>query len=188
EARDLRRRADRPARLTEARQAGTRLPCGGDMAQDVIPGAGRLPPPTVQPTTIEAAPADQGRRSERARRSPYRARFARVYFALAVLAGSAIGAFIVLDTRPKAATPAAWSTWKPSGHSESARILQIVEHVPKSYRLAGGKPLVSASVSRPSFATTTSDGQPIEVPVSQITILPALDIVATSNALQVAFC
>jgi len=155
-------------------------------------------PPTALPTTEETlaeVPAGEARRrllsparAERARSSAYRSRFVLVYFALAILGGSALGALIVVLERPHAKGAAAWSTWKPTGHSESARILQIVDHVPKAYRLATGKPLVLASVSRPSFATTTSDGQPIEVPVSQITILPALDTVDPASALQVSFC
>jgi hypothetical protein len=163
---------------------------------------GALPdptPPTALPDVapvpaLEAEAAEPRRRlprlarAERARSSAYRARFVLVYFGLAVLAGAAVGALVVVLERPHAKGAAAWSTWKPPGRSESARILQIVDHIPKAYRLTNGKPLVLASVSRPSFATTTPDGQPIEVPVSQITILPALDTVDPANALQVSFC
>jgi hypothetical protein len=160
------------------------------VAEDVIPvgAASSLEP---GPGAIEAEPAKplapRVSRTERARQTAYRSRFVLVYFLLAVLAGSAIGALVVVLTRPSAPKKVAWSTWRPEGHNESARILQIATHVPKSYRLKNGRPLVIAEASSPSVSIT-NNGEQIDIPISQITLLPALDTVDASSSLQISFC
>jgi hypothetical protein len=160
------------------------------VAEDVIPvGAeGSLVP---EPGSIEAEPAKPLvpplSRTERARQSAYRLRFVLVYFLLAVLAGCAIGALIVVLSRSPAAKPAAWSTWRPDGKSESARILEIATHVPKAYRLKSGRPLVIAEASSPSVSIT-NNGEQIDIPIAQITLLPALDSIDAASSLQISFC
>ena len=158
------------------------------MAEDVVPIPGAHP----QPEPIEAEPAKpvEGRtetRLEHARRTAYRFRFLLFYFALAVVMGSAVGAFIVVLSRPEATKKVAWSTWRPDGASESARILQIVDHVPKSYKAGNGQPLVLAHASAPSV-TSESNGEQITIPISQITVLPALDTISASSSLQISYC
>jgi hypothetical protein len=122
---------------------------------------------------VEAEPAepvgDSATRSDRARRSAYRTRFAAVYLALAVVAGAAIGALIVLLARPEPAPEPAWSAWQPSG-STDARVRQIASYVSSQYRLASGRPLAVATVEAPPRVTISAD-QP-DLPVKQIVIQP----------------
>ena len=81
-------------------------------------------------------------RSERARTTGYRRRFAYIYGALALIAGIAIGALLVLLTRPDAVPNPAWSAWEPSG-SSNARVKQIADHVAKEYRFQGEQMVVA---------------------------------------------
>ena len=53
-------------------------------------------------------------RSERARRTGYRRRFAYIYGAMALIGGIALGALVVLLTRPDAVPNPAWSSWPRS--------------------------------------------------------------------------
>jgi hypothetical protein len=96
-------------------------------------------------------------RTDRARRSAYRFRFVLFYFGLAVVAGSALGAFVVVLSRPKPTPPPPWSTIVPHG-SDSARLYQIIDQVPKGYRGTDGKQLVSVSVAPPQ-QLISPDGQ-----------------------------
>jgi hypothetical protein len=70
------------------------------------------------------APSERSR-AEEARRTGYRSRFAAVYLTLAVVAGGAIGSFVVLMANPDPAPPPEWSAFKPEG-SATARVDQIV--------------------------------------------------------------
>jgi hypothetical protein len=161
------------------------------MAEDVVPkrGGNPLPPPSTA-ASIEAEtakPVERLTRPERARRTAYRVRFILFYFGLALVAGSAIGALVVVLSRPSAKPAPAWSTWRPDGKSASARVLQIADRVPKGYRLQNGDPLVLAHASPPSISTPIGDQQ-VDLPISQITLLPALDTVSASRSLQISFC
>jgi hypothetical protein len=108
------------------------------MAEDVTPlRAGPEPLSTgATPVLVEPAP----NRSERARRSSYRTRFAVLYVLLAVVLGGAVGAFLVLSTRTDPVTPAAWSGWAPEGR-ENQYPDAIAEHVAPAYRLPSGRQL-----------------------------------------------
>jgi hypothetical protein len=109
-------------------------------------------------------------RSERARHSAYRFRFVLFYFALALVAGSALGAFVVVLQRPKAKPPAVWSPFVPKG-SLTARLFQIADVIPKGYRLQDGKQLVSATPSPPQQQITPDQGQSfITLPLSRTEI------------------
>jgi len=129
----------------------------------------------VEPTVVvDAEPArpvagPDGTRSDRARRSAYRARFALVYVLLAILAGGAVGAFAVLASRPEAAEPAKWSTWAPTG-SEQAKARQIADRVSKRYRLASGQQLALALVGPAQVSAGGTDGG--NIPVRAIAVRP----------------
>ena len=88
----------------------------------------------VQPRLVDAEPAkpvgesSSVPRSERARKSGYRRRFVMVYGALALIGGIALGALIVLLTRPDAVPNPSWSSWEPTG-SSNAQVKQIADHV-----------------------------------------------------------
>jgi hypothetical protein len=128
---------------------------------------------TSEERVVEAEPArpvDGGpTRSDQARRTGDRTRFAAVYLGLAVVAGAEIGAMIVLLARPEPAPDPAWSAWQPSG-STDARVRQIASFVSGQYVLSSGKPLVVATVETPPRVTISAD-QP-DLPVKQIVIQP----------------
>jgi hypothetical protein len=129
-------------------------------------------------------------RSERARRSAYRFRFVLFYFGLAVVAGSALGAFIVVLQRPKAKPPAAWSTFVPKGNL-TARLFQIADVIPKGYRLQNGKQLVGATPSPPQQQITPDQGQSfVTLPLSRAEIHDRGNITTTnlSSGIQFVLC
>ena len=143
---------------------------------------------TPAETPVPVPVAGQGpTRAERARSEGYRTRFVFVYFVLAVVVGAAVGAFAVVASRPKAAHAQSWSTWRPSG-SDTAKIFQIADIVPRSYRLPNGDALAVAHPSAPTTETSSAQGQSVSVPVSQITVLPRLDNVDTTTSLQISLC
>jgi hypothetical protein len=114
-------------------------------------------------TVIEAGTAkpvsgtQEGKRDDRARRSGYRSRFALVYVALAVIAGGAVGALVVLLDQPDEAPAAKWSAWEPDG-SRSAQALQIADRIPKRYRLQSGTQLAIALVGPPQVSAGADVG------------------------------
>jgi hypothetical protein len=128
--------------------------------------------------------------AERARRGSYQRRFAAVYLALAVIAGAAIGAFVVLLARPDPAPTPRWSTFEPEG-STSARLHQIVNTIPQKYRRKDGSQLVSVAVSTPQAQVVGSDGQSlITVPVGRIAVEEGGDfhVVEGDSSLQYTLC
>jgi hypothetical protein len=160
------------------------------VAEGVTPGA--VPSTEVSATAAASTelepvqpPASAASRTERTRSDGYRRRFGIVYFFLAVISGAAVGAFIVSVSRPRPPQAAAWSAWHPTGNA-TARILQISDRVPQSYRLTNGDALAVAHASSPTAVSTTN--QSVSVPVSQITVLPKLSTVDTSGTLQISLC
>jgi hypothetical protein len=102
------------------------------------------------------------------RRTRYRKRFALVYVALAVVAGAAVGALIVLMGKPEATPAAKWASWEPTGSSE-AKALQIADRIPKGYRLPSGNQLAVALVGPPQVQAGGDVG---DVPVRAIAVRP----------------
>lgn len=141
-----------------------------------------------QARPVEATSARS--RAEEARRTGYRTRFAAVYLTLAVVAGGAIGSFVVLLVNPEPAQPPAWSAFKPQG-STTARVDQIVNKIPQSYRRADGTQLVSVSVSAPQGPVLGQDGQsvvPVNVQVIAFEEGGDYHTVDTGNAVQYTLC
>jgi hypothetical protein len=134
-------------------------------------------------------------RSERARRSGYRRRFALIYAALALIGGIAIGALIVLLERPDAVPSPAWSSWEPTGSSD-ARVKQIADHVAKEYRLQGQQ-MVVALGGPPTVTGGGSDGTS-PIPISAIAVRPDtstgqaeeddIELVDASKSVQFVLC
>jgi hypothetical protein len=117
-----------------------------------------------------ARPVDgTGPEAREPRQTAYRNRFAAVYLGLAVVAGGAIGAFVVLLARPDAPAPEQWSSWAPSG-STDARVRQIADQVSARYKLPSGSQLAVATVEAPPRVTVNAD-QP-DLPVKRIVIRP----------------
>jgi len=127
-------------------------------------------------------------RPERAHRMGFRSRFAVVYLALAVVAGAAIGSFVVLLAEPDPAPPAAWSKLDPTG-SPGERLFTIINAVPPRYRGGDGRQLVTASVS--SLQTSTIlDGQNVTLPVQRIELEQRgkVHVLDASGSLQFTLC
>ena len=158
-------------------------PAGPEPAADV-------PAPATTSAGLErprpVLPGGTPTRAERARSDGYRRRFGLVYFLLAVISGAAVGSFLVVVNRPRAPAAQAWSTWRPTGN-DTAKILEIADQVPQGYRLADGAAMVIAHASAPT-AVTSTNGQSVSVPVSQITVLPKLQSVGISGSLQISLC
>ncbi len=133
-------------------------------------------------------------RGEQARRSGYRRRFAIVYGALALIGGIAIGALIVLATRPDAVPNPSWSTWEPDG-SSNARVKQIADHVAKEYRFQGEQMAVALG-GPPTVAAGGDSTSPI--PVAAIAVRPDtstgqaeeddIELVDASKSMQYVLC
>lgn len=154
----------------------------------------------VQPRLVDAEPAkpvDESSsvpRSERARKSGYRRRFVIVYGALALIGGIALGALVVLLTRPDAVPNPSWSAWEPSG-SSNARVKQIADHVAKEYRYQGQQ-MVVALGGPPTVAAGGDTTSPI--PVAAIAVRPDtstgkaeeddIELVDASKSMQYVLC
>lgn len=152
------------------------------------------------PTVIEAGTAkpvsgaQAEKRDERARRSGYRSRFALVYVALAVVAGGAVGALVVLLSRPDAAPAARWSSWQPEG-SPSAQALQIADRISKRYRLQSGTQLAIALVGPPQVSAGAEIGS---IDVRAIAVRPDtsrglaeeddIEVIDGGNSLMFVLC
>ena len=140
------------------------------------------------------ASRSSGSRTERARRTGYRGRFAFVYLTLAAVAGVGIGAFLVLVAKPDSGPAQAWSEWQPTG-TDLTQARQIADHVSKQYRV-GGNQLAVALIGPPRV--TSADGQAVQVPITAVAVLPDTSaglqeeddvrIVDTQKTLQVVLC
>jgi hypothetical protein len=126
------------------------------MADDVTPSTG-----TPEPELVLAPD-----RRERARRSSYRLRFGVIYVLLAAVVGAGVGSFIVLSTGTDAPEEPAWSAWQPTG-SKLAKVRQIADRIPKSYRAENGSQLTVSLVS--PLAVPTAQG---DVPVRAVFVRP----------------
>jgi hypothetical protein len=75
-----------------------------------------------------------------------RGRFAAAYLLLGAAVGAGIGTFIVLLQRPAPPPPPPWSSWQPAASATSSRLLEIAQHVGRSYRLLSGDQLAAVQV------------------------------------------
>jgi hypothetical protein len=71
-----------------------------------------------------------------------RGRFATAYLVLGAVVGVGIGSFLVLLQRERPQPGPPWSTWRPTAAETGSRMLEIANHVSRSYRLASGDQLV----------------------------------------------
>jgi hypothetical protein len=115
-------------------------------------------PPSPVPSTLPARPES---RADRARRLVYRGRFALVYLLLAIAAGVAVGALVVLVGRDSPAPAPAWSDWQPVGTGER-RAAQIADRISDGYRLPSGNPLATVTYSGPP-TISGPDGATLQV-------------------------
>jgi hypothetical protein len=111
----------------------------------------------AEPLRRRALPGHFQLRSLRPTRGLRPTRVGVAYFLLAAaLAGAGIGVGLALTgssgSSAVSSAPAAgnWSAWRPSGIGSTA-IRQIASHVPASYRLPNGKPLVTVVPRAPAL-------------------------------------
>ena len=158
--RDLRGRAAEPARDVEDPDSGRR-PLGGErVADDVSKIATGAQPPSSPPAVAGTKPARVDSRAERARRAAYRSRFALLYVLLAIVAGGALGALVVLVSRGSPSPAAAWSSFQPTGTNDQ-KVAQIAANVGARYRLPSGDQLATITAGAPSV--TGADGTSFRV-------------------------
>ena len=154
------------------------------MAEDVTLRAGPEPlPSTSTPVFVEPAP----NRSERARRTTYRLRFAIVYVFLAGALGVAIGAFTVLMTQADPADPAPWSSWRPEGR-ENQYPDEIAEHVASAYRLESGRQLVGVLAGPAEVRDLPIRAALIQHASSNPTIDDDVEVVEINSSVMYTFC
>jgi hypothetical protein len=163
------------------------------VAEDVIPvgGESSLEPGTGSIEAEQAKPVGPPvSRTERARQTAYRFRFVLVYFALAIVAGSAVGALVVVLDRPRTHAPPPWATgFVPNGNL-NARLFQIAEVVPKGYRNVNGKQLVGAVVTAPQ-QQISPDGQSfVTLPVARVEVHDRgnITVADASSSIQFVLC
>lgn len=157
---------------------------------------------------IEAEPARlageaQPEREKRSFRSTvYHRRFAAIYLALAVIAGAAIGALLIVSIDP-GSTPSAvvgpsWSQWAPEGPTTDTRAQEIANHITRKYRQANGGELTGALVGPPEVTSNQPEGS-TKILVRAIAISPDqpaggqhsfrdLVVVDATNHLQFVVC
>jgi hypothetical protein len=153
------------------------------VAEDVTLRGGpeQLPAPAT-PTLVEPA----RNRSERARRSSYRLRFAIIYVLLAVALGVAIGAFTVL-TQSEPAEPVPWSSWRPDGR-ENQYPDAIAEHVAPAYRLPSGRQLVGVLAGPAEVRNLPIRAALIQHASSNPTLDDDVEVVEIGSSVMYTFC
>lgn len=77
-----------------------------------------------------------------ARRLGTKGRFATAYLVLGAIVGVGIGSLLVLLQREAPQPGPPWSSWRPTAADTGSRMLEIANHVSRSYRLASGDQLV----------------------------------------------
>jgi hypothetical protein len=126
--------------------------------------------PAADPTDT-AQPGEGLTRTERGRLNAYRTRFAILLVGLALVAGAGLGAFIIALARPSAPAAPKWSSFEPTGSALTVT-RQISSRVSRSYRIAGGRQLVTAFSGPATVSAQGADGGSSEVPIKVIAIRP----------------
>ena len=118
----------------------------------------------------------------------HRLRFAIAYLALAVLAGLAVGAAILVTDDSRRESSVAWSTWQPE-ENEAARPKEIGDYVSTRYTHPDGSPLVLVFAGEPSIKTAETD-----VPIRWVAIRgdeaagEEDEVVETSDSVMYVLC
>jgi hypothetical protein len=75
-----------------------------------------------------------------------RGRFAAAYLVLGAAVGLGVGGLIVLVQRPGPQAGPPWSSWQPVASATDSQVLEIAQHVGRSYKLVSGDQLVAVKV------------------------------------------
>jgi hypothetical protein len=126
--------------------------------------------PADDPTGT-AQPNEGLTRTERGRLNAYRTRFVAILVGLALVAGAGFGAFIIALAHPSAPDAPKWSGFEPTGSTLTVT-RQIASQVSRSYRLAGGRQLVTAFSGPATVSAQGAEGGSSEVPIKVIAIRP----------------
>ena len=141
---------------------------------------------TTRSAPAAAAPSASVRSTAR---SVFRSRFAIAYLALAVVAGAALGATVLLLLDPPEKQQEMWSSWRPPEDNRSYAE-QIADHVSGRYRLPSGNPLVGIMAGPPQVQTREG-GVPIQAVAIQNHREGAsedIKIVRTDNSIMYTLC
>jgi hypothetical protein len=155
------------------------------VAEDVNPL--RAGPEPLSSTATPVLVDRTATRGERARRSSYRLRFGAIYVLLAVVLGAAVGALIVLLSRPAAADPAAWSAWRPEGR-ENQYPVEIADHVAAGYHLPSGRQLVGVLAGAAEVRDLPIRAVLIQHPSSTPTRRDDVEVVEIGSSVMYTFC
>ena len=115
----------------------------------------------------------------------HRLRFGLAYLALAVCAGGAAGATILLLDQPGKGPGTAWSDWKPTGDEDEGTPKEIADYVGGRYRLPSGSPLVGILAGPPKVQS---------IDVRAVAIRPEegtsddIEIISTEGGLMYVLC
>jgi hypothetical protein len=121
----------------------------------------------AQAPVIEAEPARPTSEQPAAAKSSFRStayhrRFGFIYLALAVIAGAAIGALLIVSIDP-GSTPSSvvgptWSRWAPESPTTDTRAQEIANHITRKYHQADGAVLTGALVGPPTVTSNQPEG------------------------------
>ena len=115
----------------------------------------------------------------------HRMRFGFAYLALAILAGGAAGATILLLDRPDKGAGTAWSAWRPAADENEGVPKEIADYVGGRYRLPSGSPLVGILAGPPKVQ---------DIDVRAVAIRPEegtsenIEIISTEGGLMYVLC
>jgi len=162
----------------------------------------------VDPTVVDAEPArplgEATPTSEKRsfRSAAYHRRFAIIYLALAVIAGAAIGALLIVSIDPES-TPSptvgpSWSHWAPEAPSTDLRAQEIASHITNKYHQTDGSVLTGALVGPPTVTSNQPEGS-TKILIRAVAIQPSqpaggqlsgrdLVVVDAVNHLQFVVC
>jgi hypothetical protein len=91
-----------------------------------------------------------------------RSRFALAYLVLGAAVGTTLGIFIVVLQRPEPPPPPPWSSWRPGAEGVESRVLEIADHVGRSYKLPSGDQMAAVKVGGPGGDSLRAIGIPLK--------------------------
>lgn len=115
----------------------------------------------------------------------HRMRFGLAYLALAIVAGGAAGATVLLIDHPGKGPGTAWSDWTPTGKADGGMPKEIADYVGARYRLPSGDPLVGILAGPPKVQ---------DIDVRAVAIRPeqgtgeGIEIISTEGGLMYVLC
>ena len=141
--------------------------------------------PACPPARAEPSRGDA--RRDNARKTSYRFRFGILYIVLAAVVGAAIGAFVVLASRPEPAAETKWSSWQPEGRENSFPV-EIAQHVGSRYRLPSGKQIVGVLAGPATVQDLPIRAVVIQHDASNPTKQDDVEVIEVGNSVMYNLC